>query len=251
MTGRIGILAAGALLLAGAGTASAQEAAEGGFASWLSGNVAVTSDYVFRGISQSLEDAAIQGGIDLKHPSGLYLGTWGSSVNFGEPDLSGGGRAATELDVYGGYGLSLAGLLALDLNATYYAYPGAGGGRNYDFVEFGLGATRGLGPVGAGVSLRYSPDFFAGSGSATYYGGSLSVPVSALTLSGALGQQRIEENETFGTPDYLHWSLGAALGWGGFNFGGQLQGTDLEEAECFGGSDLCGSRVVVSISRAL
>jgi uncharacterized protein (TIGR02001 family) len=98
----------------------AKEPESGGVRSWFSGNVAMASDYSFRGISQTDRKPAIQGGLDLAHPSGIYLGTWGSSVNFGE-DLSAGQRAQMELDVYGGLRRSVAGLVDLDLNATYYA----------------------------------------------------------------------------------------------------------------------------------
>lgn len=235
-------------LLGSAGAAEAQE--EAGTASWFSGNVAITSDYAFRGITQSLGDPAVQGGIDLKHPSGFYVGTWGSSVNFGE-DLAGGARALTELDVYGGFGASLGGLVDVDLSAIYYGYPGAAGGRNYDFVEVGLGASRALGPLEPGLSLRYSPDFFAGSGSALYKGITLGLPVSVVGLSGSLGHQSISDNAVFGTPDYLHWGVGASVDWFGLSLGGQVIGTDLEEEDCFGGTEYCGTRFVVSVSRAL
>lgn len=234
-------------LLAGAGPAGAQEE---GAESWFSGNVAITSDYAFRGITQSLGDPAVQGGIDLNHPSGFYLGTWGSSVNFGE-DLAGGARALTELDLYGGFGTSLGGLLDLDLGAVYYAYPGAAGGRNYDFVEVGLGASRTLGPLDSEVSLRYSPDFFAASGNALYKGITLGIPIGPVGLSGSLGHQSISDNDAFGTPDYLHWGAGASIDWVGLSLGGQVIGTDLDESDCFGGSEYCGTRFVLSVSRAI
>src|SRR5690554_6265151 len=100
-------------LLVTATAASAQEEASKP-SDWFSANVAVTTDYTFRGISQTLEEPAVQGGMDLEHPSGLYLGTWGSSVNFGE-DLTAGPRAQLELDVYGGFAPSIAGVADLDV----------------------------------------------------------------------------------------------------------------------------------------
>ena len=80
------VLAVPALLLATA-PLHAQEEEKSGLGDWLSGNVSLTSDYTFRGISQTLQQPALQGGMDLRHPSGFYLGTWGSSVNFGETNL--------------------------------------------------------------------------------------------------------------------------------------------------------------------
>ena len=238
------------LLVLGAGVAHGQESGSPSTVqSWFSGNVSVTSDYSFRGISQTLEEPAIQGGLDLRHPWGLYLGTWGSSVNFGE-DLSLGDRAQMELDLYGGIGRSLFGLATVDLGFIYYAYPGAENNRNYDFLEFGLGASRSVGPLSPAVSLKYSPDFFAESGEALYYGASLGVPVSFVTLNGSVGRQQIERNDVFGTPDYTDWGLGASVGFVGLSFTGKYIDTSLDDDECFGGSDLCGSRVVFSISRA-
>ena len=236
--------------LAVAGAAEAQDDEATTLADWLSGNVSVTSDYAFRGISQTLEEPALQGGFDLEHPSGLYLGFWGSSINFGEADLSDGGRGQAEMDLYGGFGFSAGGFFDVDLGAIYYGYPGASD-RNYDFVEFGLGASRGFPMFEGGVSVSYSPDFFAESGEGWYYGLDLGIPISILTLSGSVGRQTIESNDVFGTPDYYNYGLGLGVGVAGFDLTGSWVGTDLEEGECFGGSELCESRFIVSIGRAL
>ena len=71
-----------------------------GVADYFSANVALTSDYVWRGDSQTDSDPAIQGGIDFKHPVGIYAGAWGSNVDF--PDAN-GDTANIEIDFYGGY----------------------------------------------------------------------------------------------------------------------------------------------------
>lgn len=243
---RLMVLAAGVLLGLSAGPLEAQEEVDM-LAEWMSGNVAVTSDYAFRGISQTLEETAIQGGIDLEHPSGLYLGVWGSSLNFGE---SANPRAQVEMDVYGGFGFSAADLFDVDLGLIYYGYPGSED-RGYDFVEFGLGASRSFSMLDGGVSASYSPDYFGRSGNAWYYALDLGIPVSLLTLTGSVGHQTIEENETFGTPDYTHWSLGLGIGLAGFDLSGQYVDTDIDEEACLGGLDVCGGRAVFSVSRAM
>ncbi|MCB1710405.1 MAG: TorF family putative porin, partial [Halioglobus sp.] len=72
-------------LMSGAGYSLAQEKDDldpRAEAFEISGNVALTSDYRFRGISQSDESAAIQGGFDVEFSPGFYVGTWGSSVDF-------------------------------------------------------------------------------------------------------------------------------------------------------------------------
>lgn len=240
------VVALGMALAVGAGRAEAQQELDQ-LAEWMSGNVTVTSDYAFRGLSQTLEEPAIQGGIDLEHPIGFYLGTWGSSLNFGEVENP---RAQVELDVYGGFGFSAGGLLDLDLGVIYYGYPGSED-RGYDFIEFGLGASRSLSMLDTGISVAYSPDFFGGSGASWHYALDAGIPVSLLTLLGSIGHQTIEDNETFGTPDYTHWSLGVGVDLAGFELSGQYVDTDLEEADCFGGGSLCGGRAIFSISRGM
>lgn len=69
-----------------AGPASAQ----------VSGNVGVVSNYLFRGVTQTDDGAAVQGGFDFEHESGFYTGTWLSNVDFG-------GKEDVEVDLYAGY----------------------------------------------------------------------------------------------------------------------------------------------------
>lgn len=232
------------LVLATVTAAGAQEVT-------LSGNVAITSDYAFRGLSQTLEKPAVQGGLDLSAPFGLYAGVWGSSVNFGE-DLAAGARAQMELDVYGGIAPSAAGF-DFDVGLLYYAYPGAASGRDYNFLEGYAGVGRDIGPVSLGVTGAYSPDFFAGSGTGIFgsLDGALALPFAPVTLEGSVGRQSIEENDVFGTPDYTVWSVGLSTEIMGTGVAGSVIGTDLSDEDCFGGSDLCKARAVVTVSRAL
>lgn len=247
MRASLSILAVSATALIGASSAAAQTA---DVPVTFSGSVAVTSDYTFRGISQTLDHAAIQGGIDAAGPFGLYAGFWGSSLNFGETDPN--GRAQAEMDVSAGIGRTLAGT-DVDLGFVYYGYPGTLTSLNYDFVEFGLGLSRDFGAVSTGVNAAWSPDYFASSGSAVYVSGSLGVaiPTTPLSLSASVGHQSIETNDAFGTPDYVDWSAGVSLGVLGLDLGASVVGTNLSKAECFGGSDLCESRVVFSLGRGL
>jgi len=217
----------------------------------LSGNIALTSDYAFRGISQTLEKAAVQGGLDIAAPAGLYAGVWSSSVNFGE-DLAAGPRAQMELDVYGGIAPSVSGF-DLDAGLLYYAYPGAESDRNYNFLEVYAGIARTLGMFDLGLSGAYSPEFFAKSGSAMYgsFAASTTLPSLPIGIDASIGMQTIDDNGAFGTPDYAVWSVGVAADVLGASVGGSVTGTDLKEVDCFGGSDLCKARFIVSVSRAL
>jgi len=101
----------------------------------VSGNMGIFSDYRFRGISQTFDQPAIQGGIDYSHSSGFYVGTWASNVS-GNIYTDG----TIEMDVYGGFKFPL-GPVTLDVGALQYLYPGAEtGGVKYDTLEAYLGA---------------------------------------------------------------------------------------------------------------
>lgn len=104
------------------------------------GNVAVVTDYRFRGISQSFRQPAVQGGFDYAHSSGFYVGNWNSSVS-GTQFANGG---SLEMDFYGGYKFEPVKDLGLDVGALYYYYPGSSigtTGTKYNNGEIYIGAT--------------------------------------------------------------------------------------------------------------
>lgn len=87
-------------------------------------NVGIVSDYLFRGISQTKGAPAIQGGFDYSHSSGLYAGTWLSSVSWYNDTVSGASKSV-EFDVYGGYkGNFGASDFGYDVGVFQYTYPG-------------------------------------------------------------------------------------------------------------------------------
>lgn len=141
-------IAAGVWLAAAAcpGTALAQDAADPPAAIQISANSALVSDYRFRGLSLSNRNPAIQGGIDLSHESGLFVGTWASSI-------ASSGGSTVELDLYGGYGATLAGV-SYSIQVLGYVYPG---GSGVDYVELSGTASKTLGPVTGQVQLAYIP----------------------------------------------------------------------------------------------
>ncbi|MDE2772507.1 MAG: TorF family putative porin [Gemmatimonadota bacterium] len=245
MSARVVSSAVVAGFLVAAASATAQEDIAVSF----SGSATLVNDYTFRGISQTGEAPAVQAGISAAIGS-VYLGTWGSSLDFGSVDAD--DRATAEVDLFGGVATSLGGAADIDLGVFYYLYPG-GGFDGYDFVEFALGVSRGVGNVSAGVSAAYSPDFFGDSGSAIYLGGSLGldIPTAPLSLSASLGRQSIDDNDAFGTPDYVDYSIGASLSTMGLSLGAAAVGTNLDESDCFGGDPLCKTRIVLSLGMEL
>jgi uncharacterized protein (TIGR02001 family) len=121
---------------------------EGGFT--LSGSAALVSDYRFRGISQSDEGIAVQGGFTLSHDSGFYVGTWGSN-------LAGWGTfggANMELDLFAGYKLPV-GEGTLDAGLVWYMYPS--GADTTDFAELYAKLSGSVGPVSLTAGVSYAP----------------------------------------------------------------------------------------------
>lgn len=121
-------------LLAGAAATLASSATLAGS---FTGNAGVTSDYMFRGVSQT-GGAAVQGGVDYAFDFGMYTGLWISN------SVAGGGN---EADLYGGYGLKL-GEFTLDGGLIYYAYTEdteTAGAANTDYTEVFVGGQ--LGPA--------------------------------------------------------------------------------------------------------
>ena len=92
------------------------------------GNIGFVSNYYARGVSQSWNMPAVQGGADISHSSGFYAGVWGSSIS--ERTYVG---ASTEFDIYGGYNGTIAAVegLGYTIGAIGYYYPG-GGWDKYD-----------------------------------------------------------------------------------------------------------------------
>ncbi|XUU61965.1 TorF family putative porin [Erythrobacter sp. HA6-11] len=157
---------------------------DGGSGFEFSGNVALVSEYRFRGVDLSGGDIAVQGGVDLAHSSGFYLGTWGSSL---DEDTVGYGH--TELDVYGGFGGSFSDAVSFDIGVIAYLYPNAGPG-DFDYIEFYGSLGFNLGPAEATVGVAYAPDQDSlGSTDNLYLYTDLGIgiPNTPLTLTGHLG----------------------------------------------------------------
>lgn len=221
-------------------------AEEEGYGLQFSANTALVSDYVFRGVSQSDEKPAFQGGFDATHESGVYAGIWGSNIDFNE---SGGvDGPSLEVDVYGGYSGSINDI-SYDVGVIYYHYPGADDTLDYDFFEGSIAIGYDFGKFSTSASVNYSPEYFGESGDAQYYALNVDVPLMKdLSLSAHVGRQEIDDNDAFGFDDYTDWSLGLNYTLEGFDMFVQYIDTDLDETEdC---ADGCEERIVFGISRS-
>jgi len=112
----------------------------------ISANVAAVSNYVWRGMTQTNDSPAIQGGFDLGY-KGFYAGVWGSNVDFGATSTT-----SMEADIYVGYSAEM-GVFSYDIGAIEYMYPNEAEGDNFAEAYLGLGYDLGVVSLGAKYSL--------------------------------------------------------------------------------------------------
>jgi uncharacterized protein (TIGR02001 family) len=180
----------------------------------LSANVGLYSNYVFRGISQTGGDPAIQGGLDYSHSSGFYLGTWASNVGWIE-DYQLYTSGNVEIDLYGGFRGGIGNTdFTFDVGAIQYMYPGKKG------AAVDADTTEVYGALGwKWFTVKYSYYVsdevfgFANADGSDYLAVSASVPVgeTGLTLGASWGTFKFENN---GAQDYDDWKVSAAYDMG-------------------------------------
>ncbi|ENX31875.1 hypothetical protein F889_03765 [Acinetobacter colistiniresistens] len=175
-----------------------------------SGTAALTTDYRYRGITQTETDPAVQGGFTLTHSSGLYAGVWGSNVNFGTPDPH------LELDPYVGYAteLPLAGKPTLDVGLWYYGYPSASDLNWLElYAKLGFKNVLASGDSLLG-SLNYTNDFAGSDENGWYVNATYNVPFADTGFGGvaSLGYTKVDLDKAFGQNDakdhYVDWKAG-------------------------------------------
>ena len=185
----------------------------------VSGNVAIQSDYVWRGYSQNLEDPSIQGGFDFEDDSGFYAGIWGASVDFGGPE-------STEGDIYLGFANEIEGGFEYDVGVIEYTYHGGSGASDSNFTEFYVGGSY----MGFGLSYAFG-DEFGDNAEASY-----SYEYEGLTFSAAYGDYE---------DAWAYWTVGVSGEFEGIGWDVSFWDTDLDD------DPLGDSRVVLTISKSL
>lgn len=248
------LLLSAALLAAAARAHAAEEKPKGAFSPGnFNGTAALTTDYVFRGVSQTSENPAVQGSLNYSHPLGFYLGVWGSNVYH---TVSDGG---IELDYSGGWTKTF-GDFGVDVGGVYYQYPSHGMDPEPNYFETHLGASYKISGGSVEPTFKvywnWSPDYYAEDGNGNYVNGSvtLALPYS-LSVSGEIGYQDVEGDKLTGNGggldgksgyDYWHWRFGVGYTILGFNLDLSYHGTNEEE---FLGKDNANDRVVFTLSR--
>ena len=201
----------------------------------LSANLAVTTDYVFRGYTQTSEDFAVQAGVDWEGGGGWNFGVWGSNLDFGAGD-----SASAEVDLYGGYSWQVNNV-SLSAGFIYYAYPGADSDPGYDFIEGYAGLGYDFEAVSLSAALHFTPDNFGETGTGWYLTGGLASALSdALSVDANIGFSQVTPD--FGE-DYLDWNLGLSYSFSLLAL--DLRYHDTDAPDCAGS---CDSRIVLSVS---
>ncbi|MBV1931783.1 MAG: TorF family putative porin [Porticoccaceae bacterium] len=224
----------------------------------VSGNVTLASDYRFRGISQTDTQLAVQGGFDVAFENGVYVGTWGSNVDFAN---------SLELDYYVGYAGDISEDVSFDVGYIYYDYPGT----DKTARAFNSSAEDDYEEIYASISIQdftlgvaYSDDYYLETGEFYYVYGDYSF---ALPYDMSLGLHYGYNDFEFSSDDssakdaeqaflsdgedsYSDYSVTVSKAVAGVDLSLSWVDTDLSESECFG-TNWCDSTVVFAVSKSL
>ena len=222
-------------------TAVAAVLASGVATAELTGNATIASNYIWRGVSQTFDAAAGQGGIDWGHDSGFYAGTWVSNVEFGTAD-----RDGYEMDVYAGFA-GEAGSLGYDLGVITYQYPIV---TKANFTEVYVSGTASIVTLG----VNYTVDSSSGTDGSffddgdVYVSGSLDFAAGKSDVSIYAGSYMFENDKADSVGgnelDYIHY--GASIGKDGFKFAVDKNDVEIDAGSSAPDSTLNDVRVTAS-----
>ena len=187
----------------------------------VTGTITAVSDYDFRGQTQTSGDPALQGSIDWAGDSGLTAGIWASTVDFGP-----GTDSDVEIDLYGGYSMSLSDDLSWNVGGVFYVYQGDG--DNVDYLEL----STGLAYKDFSTKLWFSPDYFNAGESAWYLEANYTFALPQdFSLALHAGYNFGDYWELAGG-EYFEYSVGVNKSIGNFNLGLKwVDGSDYEPGD--------------------
>jgi uncharacterized protein (TIGR02001 family) len=218
----------------------------------VSGNLGLTSDYRFRGVSQSQNAPAVQGGIDYNHKSGWYVGNWNSSVS-SQVYTNGSG---VESDLYAGWKKEFNGV-TVDVGSYNYFYPRAttaATGSNFDTYEGYVGL--GYGPVAVKYSQTLGNGYFgtANAKGTQYYEANFAYPIasSKISLLAHAGHTNVANSSSL---DYSDYNFGVGYDLQGWNLAAKYytngdKSSTFNTANTVNGQKLYRNAAVVSVSKS-
>lgn len=214
---------------------------------WTFGGEAIlASDYVWRGVSQTMGDPALQLEGLVEHGSGFYAGAFASTVDFGDPDDG----IDYELETYIGWAGALGESTGLDVSVSRIAYPGHNG-ADYD-IDYTEAQARLTFVETWYVGSAYSPDIFnlGGKGWYWYAGADLPLGDSGFTLGAQAGHYDLDDAAG---DSYSDWLVSLGRDFGPVN--ARLQYSDTSGysellAESVGDSGLADGRAALLLTWA-
>ena len=218
------------------------------FGAEVSGNIALTTDYKFRGISQSDSAPSVQGGFDIAFDNGAYIGTWGAAVDFDcAIDTCGGLNGGIELDYYAGFASDISDSGSFDIGYIYYDYPQDEGllgdyGEIYGSLSFG----------DFGIGMNYSDEYWGETGKFTYTYATYSMALSeSVALDLLVGSGDYDEAGYLdGATEHMNWSVALSTSAGGLDFAITYEDTDLDKEDAYG-YDWADAALILSIGKSL
>jgi uncharacterized protein (TIGR02001 family) len=186
----------------------------------------VTSDYDYRGFTQTDEDPALQASIDYANDSGWYVGAWASNVDF--PGYDGN----IELDLYTGFSGETEGGLGWDAGLVWYLYPTSDEtdteGELLHFPE--IYGSLAYGPVKG--KIWYSNDFGGTDESSIYLDATATIPLPAnLSILAHAGYSDGDAIDVLYGDSYMDYSLGVGYTLGNFDLSLKYVDTDIDDAD--------------------
>jgi len=236
-------------------------------------NIGVVSNYVFRGITQTIGKPAVQGGFDYGHASGFYAGVWGSNVSWitgsNTTGITSQNNASLEMDTYAGFKNSFATDFSYDVGVIRFNYLG-----DYTPPDSGLGfmyskadTTEAYGSIGyKWISAKYSyslGDFLTvPEAKGTNYleiNASYTLADSGVTLGAHFGKQTYKGAPADALvaanydPTYTDYKLSVSKDISGYVLGLAYSDTDAKSGGyyTYNGKDWGKSAVVVSLTHAM
>lgn len=228
------------LMMAGVSAAQAQ----------VTGNLGLTTDYRFRGISQTQNGLAVQGGVDYAHSSGFYVGNWNSSISSQLIN----GAAGIESDLYAGFKKEISKGVTLDVGSMNYLYSKSFNPNGPAYTTNELYAGLSFGPVTGKVNYSLG-DYFGldNSKGTTYYQADVNYPVATnLVANIHIGRTDIKNHNDL---DYTDIKLGATYNLNGWMIGGHFytnknKGSSFNAYNTVSGERLYKDTFVISVAKS-